>query len=341
MSGALLDAPPRPTPRKEGAQEFFADFGFFRDVVEEDVTIKGLPEAEPKAKKGDLVLRGYANTWVEDRDFEMVSRHAFDHTLKAYLQKNPIILNQHDHRQRIGQVAEGDTDDTGLKVTGYVRKPQEGEERWRLSLYNDIKAGIVRTMSIGGFFWRELIDGNVMVTDIDLFEISVVAVPSNPDSIFAAAAKAIKGGDVPGVASDIGKLLSQMRQIQGLEAMTDPMLLRLNARGLEGRYEILAADYRKATSNEAPLFGAWQGIVTATEAEALPAVMLARSADGLVRALYAVPTAGQAAGEGKAGRVLSKTNENKLRSAAEKIAAATADVQSVLDKLPANDDTED
>mgnify|MGYP002684097139 CR=1 FL=1 len=74
---------------------FAVDFAFTKQVSR----AKG-------ANEGDLVLSGYASTWVQDRDGDWVDPAAFDNSLKDYLSKNPMMLYQHDQKKPLGQITE-------------------------------------------------------------------------------------------------------------------------------------------------------------------------------------------------------------------------------------------
>lgn len=65
-----------------------------RETLWFDVPFTKAPTPDPET--GDLILNGYASTWSMDRDEEMVAPDAFSKSLAPYLQKNPIILWQHN-----------------------------------------------------------------------------------------------------------------------------------------------------------------------------------------------------------------------------------------------------
>lgn len=132
-----------------------------------------------------LTIKGYASTWTEDRDGDTVARHAFDATLKSYLEDNPVLLLDHKRDQVLGQITKAATDDVGLAVEAFVPKPDADEEKWKITAYRDIKRGLRKALSIGGVFYRasEKSARNV-IEKVDLFEISNIAVPSNPKSLF-------------------------------------------------------------------------------------------------------------------------------------------------------------
>lgn len=259
----VLDKERPATQKQTGRGEFSADFGFMRNVLDEEGAKSFAtkhPAATPKALTGDLVLEGYANTWVEDRDFEVILKDAFDGSLESYVKKNPIILHQHNHDQPLGQVFEAYTDATGLYVRAFVRKPEQGEESWKHSAYQDIKAGILRTMSIGGWFTREVVENIIAVTNVELFEISVVSVPSNPDSIFEAAVKSIN--DLPMTRK---KAANVAAQLLGMEPISDPSIVKLPESAKRARYMRLSADLLEK-GHVLPEYDAWRQVTTQAQA---------------------------------------------------------------------------
>lgn len=332
-----------PVKHGEDQLEFAADVPFVRRVLGSDAEAEQftstfgerlksakLPNARPQAAKGDALLSGYANTWVMDRDFEFVSKQAFDVTLPEYLRKNPIILLQHNHEWPLGQVYDADTDATGLAMDGYVRQPQDRDPDWKHGAFNDILAGILRTLSIGGYFYREIVDGEILVAQIDLFEISVVAVPANPDSIFEATQKAAKGLGMTNPAGS-AKLLDMMQQLLGMSPVTDPALANMPERFKRAKYYELASTYTKEYDRTPPEYESWREVCVALEKEGADVKEISGAAQAVLEKFVpkqAMHLEGKTIVVGeKAGRTLSKANESKLRSASEKI-------QEVLDSLP-------
>lgn len=169
-------APPAPDAKRV---EFRADVQF--------------EKAAPKGT-GDLELAGYASTWGIDRDNERVDPLAFDGSLTAYMQRNPIVLWQHSSDQPIGRMTAAEVDATGLLVKATIPKPGDKEDGWKHTAYESIKNGTVRTFSIGGYMDREIKGGEWIITNVELMEVSVVSIPSNPDSLFSAAVKALDDG---------------------------------------------------------------------------------------------------------------------------------------------------
>lgn len=298
----MTDVATKPEVKTEKA-EFWADFAFTKAA---------------KAKSGELELVGYASTWVKDRDGERIDPHAYDKTLEGYLNKNAIVLYQHDHDKPFGHTEEGEVDDGGLLVRSLIPPPGDNEEPWAHTAYAKTDAGILKTFSVGGHFIRELrppADADlwdtdlldIVITEVDLFEISVVSVPANPDSIFEASRKAFKSGAAEALATDRrGLMLAQVEQLLGIKELTNPDLITMSADDRKRRFEQLT----KALELEVE----YEAYRDAEKAVADDPIKAAKLATAVVGKLYVPPSAAV-----KAGKVLSKANEDRLKAARDAI----------------------
>lgn len=296
MSIVELDRPPVDSFNKDGRAAFKVDFPF----------TKTLPDDEKSRQAGDLILRGYASTWVEDRDGEFVDPAAFDKSLPLYLEKNPIILWQHDQRMPIAKTTKAFVDDNGLVIEVLMHKPDAKQPDWLHHAYHSIKSGVVRTFSIGGFFEREFVMGRAVIKQIELMEVSVVSIPSNPDSIFEAASKSLSG------ASQRPQLLDghlkQMRQIIGVEPISDPELSIMSPRERVERYNELVEAFRKS-GRIPPELDEWHKL----EAEVDTIGTRDQALDLTQRMIHLLAKVRGEALDEKGGRILSRRNEAKLQ----------------------------
>lgn len=138
-----------------------------------------------KATESDdspLIIKGYANTTVRDRTGDVIPASVWknENTLKDYL-KNPIILGFHDQKQPIGKMVDYQVTELGLEITVEIYNTIE-------YIYKAVKNGVLKTFSIG--FWLRDFEYNdttdsFVLKDIELYEISVVSVPCNQDSVFS------------------------------------------------------------------------------------------------------------------------------------------------------------
>jgi len=136
-----------------------------------------------KASDGsdDVIIEGYANTTTKDRQGDIILEEAWTKGgLNQYL-KNPVILAFHDHKRPIGSMQEYSVNSNGLKIVARISKAAG-------DVYELVKSSVLRTFSVGFRVKDADYDQNsdlFVIKDLELFEISVVSVPANPDSTFS------------------------------------------------------------------------------------------------------------------------------------------------------------
>src|SRR5210317_292028 len=141
---------------------------------------------ETKAlKKGSNTLKiaGYANTTAKDRSGDVVTAEAWAKGVDNY-RRNPVLLYQHKHDCPIGRVDNIRVDKKGIFVECAVAEAAEKNH----GVQTLIKDGALKSFSVGfrvkdGKYNRE--DDSMLITDVELLEISVVSVPCNQDSLFS------------------------------------------------------------------------------------------------------------------------------------------------------------
>lgn len=123
---------------------------------------------------------GYANTVVKDRYGDVIPVEAWTKgALDNYL-KNPVVLAFHNYSRPIGKTTDLTLDAVGLKVTAEI-SPAAGD------VYKLVKDGTIRAFSIGAAVKDMAYDresDTFVIKELELYEISVVSVPANQDSIF-------------------------------------------------------------------------------------------------------------------------------------------------------------
>lgn len=274
----LVDTPP---PQQQVRRKFSVDFAATKSA---------------ESAEGVLELRGYASTWVQDRDGDWMAPEAFDKSLPNYLKKNPILLWQHNMRQPIGTVDEAVVDAAGLKVVCSIPQPEQGEEPWKVSAYHDVKRGIVKTFSVGGFFGYDVEnigedEEKWIIREVELLEISVVSIPSNPDSIFEAAVKAFKDADAP-TERMADQAFNQMLQLLGVEPTTDPQLLSMDDAAKDARWKDLSGLFQRVKGRAAPDRDAYMRITApaaAPDASLAAKLAVLPAIEALMGELYAPP----------------------------------------------------
>lgn len=153
-----------------------------RNLLEESAA-KGVAVTDANGKITDytnVTIKGYASTWEHitpsDRQGDAVRAGAFKNTIRKFME-NPVMLI--DHRMSVEHMAGHYTvvreDETGLYIEGKVSDaPELRKVRFMLMEKS------LRTVSIGGI-WLYEPDGRT-ISGAHLFEISLVAVPANPDA---------------------------------------------------------------------------------------------------------------------------------------------------------------
>lgn len=136
-----------------------------------------------------------ASSDVVDRQGEIIEQTGWD--LKNFKQ-NPIMLWMHDHTKPLGKVTRVWLDKTGakpiLKFKGVISDATE----WGKAAKQLIEEGILNSFSVG---FRAMDMDDNKITKAELYEISLVTVPANPEARIIAA-KSLKEA---GISDDITK----------------------------------------------------------------------------------------------------------------------------------------
>ena len=155
---------------------------------------------EVKSVADDGVFSGYGSVFgVVDAYNEIVAPGAFAQSLSDWSARNklPKMLWQHDSRQPIGVYTSMREDETGLYVEG---KLLNGDVRQASEAYALLKAGAIDSMSIGYYptKWEYDEEGEQLtLTQIDLWEVSLVTFPANEEAIIDAVKSSLTRGELP------------------------------------------------------------------------------------------------------------------------------------------------
>jgi len=139
---------------------------------------------------GDTVIEGWANKAIVDRGNDLLKKSSWD--LKNF-NKNPIILFNHDKDKPIGRALGIEATDEGLYIKARISKSKDP----MVSYVRDmIKEGILNAFSVGFDASEEVKDesGVNNITRAELYEVSVVTMPMNQDSLFSLTSKDLKVG---------------------------------------------------------------------------------------------------------------------------------------------------
>lgn len=130
----------------------------------------------------DVKIAGYASTNEDvtkaDRGGDYLRKGAFKKTITKFM-RNPVMLADHTNstKQIVGKYTHMEEDEKGLYIEGSLsNSPEQKNVRFQVA------EGNLQTMSIGGIFKYEE-DGKA-IEEVDLMEISLVAIPMNPDARF-------------------------------------------------------------------------------------------------------------------------------------------------------------
>jgi len=143
--------------------------------------MKGFLDCETKTLSTNdeyVEIEGYANYLSKDRDGDIVIPSGID---LSHYEKNPIVLYQHNQKEPCGKVVNIELRPNGLYVKARIYKALHEKA------YSAVKLGVLKTFSIGFMGLDGEYDDETdtfFFKKTELFEISVVAVPSNRESIF-------------------------------------------------------------------------------------------------------------------------------------------------------------
>lgn len=139
-------------------------------------------------QKAEDSFTAVASSEVEDRQGEVVKQSGWD--LKNF-KKNPILLWMHDHERPLGKAERVWLDKTGskpvLKFKGVISTATE----WGRAAKQLMEEGILNSFSVG---FRALEMDGTEITKAELYEISLVSVPANPEARLLAAKSLEKAG---------------------------------------------------------------------------------------------------------------------------------------------------
>lgn len=137
------------------------------------IQLKGLFERK------DNEIIGIASTGSVDRDGESINQDGWD--LKNFL-KNPVILAGHDWWSfPIGKATEIAVKDGQLMFSMIFATTEKGQEAYQL-----VKEGVLNAFSVG-FMPKEWNPNDPdRIEKAELFEISLVSVPANPEAVVMA-----------------------------------------------------------------------------------------------------------------------------------------------------------
>jgi HK97 family phage prohead protease len=140
-----------------------------------------------------MKIAGYANYSTKDRGNDVILPQAWEKGLDNY-KKNPVVLYGHDHSKPIGTCTKFRVDSTGLYVEANISSA--AEDLYKIQTL--IKDGALKAFSVGFIPKKGRKDSatdTLYITELELLENSIVAVPMQQDSIFSIVKSFEKEGD--------------------------------------------------------------------------------------------------------------------------------------------------
>lgn len=204
-----------------------------------------------KAVGEDGIFCGYASVFGRvDHHNEIVARGAFTRTLTAWQKagRMPAMLWMHDTTQPIGLWLQLQEDPNGLAVEGKLAlRTRRGAEAYEL-----LKLGALTGLSIGYRVVKSRIDSAKnarILSELDLFEISLVTFPANEAARIIAVkspyvGKNAAGNAAPDAASNAAPNAATIKAVAplhraattlGLPFAQAPFISAAQKNGMEGR----------------------------------------------------------------------------------------------------------
>jgi HK97 family phage prohead protease len=178
------------------------------------------------AEDGGVYIEGYANRKTVDRADEIIEHDAW--FLEDY-KKNPVILYNHGMDGKIGATPIGKCEKIDPRTDGlFVKVKMSGVDDPDIKRVRDlVKEGMLRAFSVGFNCRDSQVDekGIRRIKKADLFEISIVGVPMNQDSLFSLTGKMITTKSIDQIGAKVcnkkGALAAGMIHMQMHEMQAD------------------------------------------------------------------------------------------------------------------------
>ena len=129
-----------------------------------------------------FISKVLANTPIKDRQGTIIPANEWKSAIENFI-KNPVMLNQHNHDEPIGDFTEVTPKRKGLLVKGRISGSRPDVQQL-------VQEGILKSFSVGFRVndWDKITYDEdkdaVILRDLDLLEISIVSVPANQESYF-------------------------------------------------------------------------------------------------------------------------------------------------------------
>lgn len=132
-------------------------------------------------EKNTITIEGWANTTDKDRQGDIILEEAWTKGGLNNYMMNPIVLFQHNPEKPIGELIDYSVNNKGLHVIAEISSAAQ-------EVYTLIKDGVLKAFSVG-FRVEEATyekdDDTFYVSNLEMYELSVVSIPANAQSIFS------------------------------------------------------------------------------------------------------------------------------------------------------------
>ena len=145
-------------------------------------------------------ISGYASVFGNrDSDNDVIEKGAFKRTIKAWGPegKDRIkLMSQHDMSRPVARITELKEDDKGLYIEAKFGTHTDGEDHYRM-----VKEGLLNEFSVGFVSEQksENEKGGFDITEIKLYEVSLVSVAANDEAIVTE----VKSQDISGLIKQV------------------------------------------------------------------------------------------------------------------------------------------
>lgn len=147
---------------------------------------------------GDLLIEGWAANFEGiDRQGENFIDGAFQRGVKSFLEGQSALCFHHKNDHGIGKVLDlQEVPGKGLKMRARVDKQEPSSPLHYI--YQGVKKGSYKGLSVGGYFKRKLTPEGWRISDMDFTEVSITPVAVHPGTTFnVVAGKALENAIDP------------------------------------------------------------------------------------------------------------------------------------------------
>jgi HK97 family phage prohead protease len=173
-------------------------------------TLEGKAVDTRALDSGDLLVEGWAAVWAGlDREGENFLRGAFKKSIRAFLDGQAALVYHHQIDKGIGTVLDLQEKKEGLWFKARVDRQVESSPLFYI--YNAIRKGSYRGVSLGGFFRRTFGPNGPRIHSADIAELSITPSAQHPGTRLSVAAVKALGAAPSGFDLDRELDLARLR----------------------------------------------------------------------------------------------------------------------------------